>query len=100
MDNIAIVGVAQTKYEKKKKDKTYYDLVYEMTREAMDDAGLTLEDIDNVITVSNDFLDGRTISSMAVGDAAGAHDKNVSTVEGDGTFGALYGAMRVLGGLN
>ena len=98
MDNIAIVGVAQTKYERKKKDKTYYDLVYEMTREAMDDAGLTLEDIDNVITVSNDFLDGRTISSMAVGDAAGAHDKNVSTVEGDGTFGAFYGAMRVLGG--
>lgn len=98
MDNIAIVGVAQTKYEKRKKDKTYYDLVYEMTREAMDDAGLTLEDIDNVITVSNDFLDGRTISSMAVGDAAGAHDKNVSTVEGDGTFGAFYGAMRVLGG--
>ncbi len=98
MDNIAIVGVAQTKYERKKKDKTYYDLVYEMTREAMDDAGLTLEDIDNVITVSNDVLDGRTISSMAVGDAAGAHDKNVSTVEGDGTFGAFYGAMRVLGG--
>jgi acetyl-CoA C-acetyltransferase len=98
MDNIAIVGVAQTKYERKKKDKTYYDLVYEMTREAMDDAGMTLDDIDNVITVSNDFLDGRTISSMAVGDAAGAHDKNVSTVEGDGTFGAFYGAMRVLGG--
>jgi acetyl-CoA C-acetyltransferase len=98
MDNIAIVGVAQTKYERRKKDKTYYDLVYEMTRGAMDDAGMTLDDIDNVITVSNDFLDGRTISSMAVGDAAGAHDKNVSTVEGDGTFGAFYGAMRVLGG--
>ena len=35
---------------------------------------------------------------MAVQEAAGAHDKNVSTVEGDGTFGAFYGAMRVLGG--
>ena len=48
--------------------------------------------------VSNDFMDGRTISSMAVGEAAGAHDKNISTVEGDGTFGALYGAMRVWAG--
>jgi acetyl-CoA C-acetyltransferase len=37
---------------------------------------------------------------MAVGEAAGAYDKNVSTVEGDGTFGAFYGAMRVLGGFN
>ncbi|MDR3555268.1 MAG: thiolase family protein [Syntrophobacteraceae bacterium] len=100
MDNIAIVGVAQTKYERRKKDKTYYDLVFEMTKGVLEDSGLTLEDIDNVITVSNDFLDGRTISSMAVGEAAGAGDKNISTVEGDGTFGAFYGAMRVLGGFN
>ena len=98
MDRIAIVGVAQTKYEGRKQDKIYYDLVYEVTKEALSDAGLTIDDIDNVVTVSNDFMDGRTISSMAVGEAAGAHDKNISTVEGDGTFGALYGAMRVLGG--
>jgi acetyl-CoA C-acetyltransferase len=100
MENIAIVGVAQTKYEQRKKDKTYYDLVFEMTKGVLEDSGLTLKDIDNVITVSNDFLDGRTISSMAVGEAAGAHDKNISTVEGDGAFGAFYGAMRVLGGFN
>ena len=98
MEKIAVIGVAQTKYEARKKDKIYYDLVYEVTRQALDDAGLTIDDIGNVITISNDFMDGRTISSMAVGEAAGAHDKNISTVEGDGTFGALYGAMRVWGG--
>jgi len=100
MENIAIVGVAQTRYQAPLRDKTCYDLVYEVTRDALDDAGMTIDDIDNVITVSNDFLDGRTISSMSVGEAAGAHDKNVSTVEGDGTFGAFYGAMRVLGGFD
>ena len=100
MEPIAIAGVAQTPYQGQMRDKTCYDLVYEVTRDALDDAGLTIDDIDNVITVSNDFLDGRTISSMAVGEAAGAHDKNISTVEGDGTFGAFYGAMRVLGGFN
>ena len=98
MEKIAVVGVAQTPYERRKKDQTFYDMVYDVTVKAMEDAGYTLEDIDNVITVSNDFWDGRTISSMAVQEAAGAHDKNVSTVEGDGTFGAFYGAMRVLGG--
>jgi len=98
MEKIAIVGVGQTKYERRKKDQIFYDMVYEVTVKAMEDAGFTLEDIDNVITISNDFWDGRTISSMAVQEAAGAHDKNVSTVEGDGTFGAFYGAMRVLGG--
>jgi acetyl-CoA C-acetyltransferase len=98
MDNIAIVGVAQTKYERRKKEETFYDMVYEVTKGVLEDSGLTLKDIDNVITISNDFMDGRTISSMAVGEAAGAHDKNISTVEGDGTFGAFYGAMRVLAG--
>ena len=98
MENIAIVGAAQTRYERRKKDETFYDMIYEVTTRAMDDAGYTLDDIDNVITISNDFYDGRTISSMAVGEAAGAYDKNISTVEGDGTFGAFYGAMRVLSG--
>lgn len=98
MEKIAIVGAAQTKYEARKSSQTYYDLIYEVTTAALKDAGLTLDDIDNVITVSNDFNDGRTISSMGVGEAAGAHDKNISTVEGDGTFGAFYGAMRVWGG--
>lgn len=98
MENIAIVGVAQTRYERRKKDKTFHDLVYQVTTQALADSGYCLDDIDNVVSVSNDFLDGRTISSMAVGEAAGAYDKNISTVEGDGTFGAFYGAMRVLGG--
>jgi acetyl-CoA C-acetyltransferase len=92
------VGAAQTKYERRKKGETYYDMVYDVTTRAMADAGYTLEDIDSVVTISNDFWDGRTISSMAIQEVAGAHDKNVATVEGDGTFGAFYGAMRVLGG--
>lgn len=100
MEKIAIVGVGQTRYEKRKKSEAVYDMVYEAATAAMEDAGYTLDDIDNVVTVSNDFWDGRTISSMAVQDVAGAADKNVSTVEGDGTFGAFYGAMRVLGGFN
>jgi len=98
MEKIAIIGVGQTKYEKRKKGEIFYDMVYEVTTKAMEDAGYTLDDIDGVITISNDFWDGRTISCMAVQEVAGAHDKNVSTVEGDGTFGAFYGAMRVLAG--
>jgi acetyl-CoA C-acetyltransferase len=59
---------------------------------------MTVDDIDVVLTGSNDFFDGRTISSMAVMDACGSYDKNVSTVEGDGTFGAAHAVMRVLAG--
>ena len=97
MDKAAIIGVGQTRYERNK-DETFAELVFEAVTAALTDAGGSIEDIDNVITVSNDFWDGRTISSMAVMDAAGAWDKDVSTVEGDGTFGAIYGMMRALSG--
>ncbi len=98
MQKTAIIGVGQTTQERNKKGDTFADMVYEATTKALDDAGVDIKDIDNVITVSNDFWDGRTISSMAVTDACGSYGKNVSTVEGDGTFGAYYGLTRILSG--
>ncbi|MFH1136236.1 MAG: thiolase family protein [Pseudomonadota bacterium] len=98
MEKTAFIGVAQTKYERRKKDDSFADLVFEVASKALEDAGLTIDDIDNVVTVSNDFWDGRTISSMAVQDACGSRHKDISTVEGDGMFGAFYGVMRVLSG--
>ncbi len=35
---------------------------------------------------------------MATGDVSGAYGKNISCVEGDGTFGAFYGLTRILSG--
>jgi len=98
MKRVAVVGVAQTRFERRIVDRNYADLIYEVTTGALEDAGMTIDQIDNVITISNDFWDGRTISSMAITDACGAYGKNVSTVEGDGTFGMLYGAMRIWSG--
>ena len=98
MDRAAIIGVGMTKIEKNKVRDTFADMVWEAVNSALDDAGMTINDIDNVITTSSDFWDGRTISCMAVGDASGAAHKNVSCVEGDGTYGAFYGMTRSLSG--
>lgn len=101
MTGVAVVGVAQTRYVRNRNDANFAELVYEVTGAALKDAGLGIEEIENIVTVSNDFWDGRTISSMAVQDACGASFKagrNISTVEGDGTFGLLYGLMRILSG--
>lgn len=98
MDRAAIIGIGMTRIEADRTRDTFADMAWEAVNRALDDAGMTIADIDNVITTSNDFWDGRTISCMAVGDASGASDKNVSCVEGDGTFGAFYGLTRVLSG--
>ena len=97
MEKVAIVGVGQTTFERRKED-TFDELVFEAATKALADAGGEIGDIDNIVTVSNDFWDGRTISSMGIQDAAGSWDKDISTVEGDGTFGVLYGMMRALSG--
>jgi acetyl-CoA C-acetyltransferase len=98
MDPVAIVGVGMTEVKRERTADTVADLVFEACTNALDDAGMTIEGVDVVLSGSNDFFDGRTISSMAVMDACGSYDKNVSTVEGDGTFGAAHAVMRVLAG--
>ncbi len=97
MERVAVIGVGQTKYQQGKRE-TFHELVYEAASKALKDTDITVEDIDNVVSVSSDFWDGRTISSMAISDASGAFNKDISTVEGDGTFGVLYGMMRILSG--
>lgn len=41
-------------------------MAWEAVNKALTDAGMTMDDIDNVVTTSSDFWDGRTISCMAV----------------------------------
>ncbi len=98
MDRAAIIGIGMTKIEACKVRETFADMVWEAVNAALQDAGMGIEDIDNVVTTSNDFWDGRTISCMAVGDASGVRKKNISCVEGDGAFGAFYGMARVFSG--
>ncbi len=97
MEKVAIIGVGMTKFDRNS-PLTFAELVFEATSKAIEDAGIDKDDIDNVVTVSSDFWDGRTISTMAVTDASNAYDRDITCVEGDGTFGALYGMMRILSG--
>ena len=98
MDRTAIIGVGMTTIEAEKRRETFADMTWEAVNKALSDAGMTIADIDNVVTTSSDFWDGRTISLMAVGDVSGAAEKNVSCVEGDGTYGAFYANARALSG--
>jgi acetyl-CoA C-acetyltransferase len=98
MDRVAIVGIGFTKIEAAKRTQNYQEMVYEAVKAALDDAGAGIDEIDNVVNTTNDFWDGRTISCMPVGGASGGADKNISGVEGDGTFGTFYQMCRILSG--
>ncbi|MFX1526191.1 MAG: thiolase family protein [Promethearchaeota archaeon] len=96
MDKVAIVGVAQTKYEAEKIDQTYMELVFEVVKKLYNDLGIINDDVGSVITSSNDFNDGRTIANMGIQDAVGSIGKSESRVSGDGAFAYVYAAMRIL----
>jgi acetyl-CoA C-acetyltransferase len=77
------------------------DLVVEVTDKAVEAAGSNLkDDVEAVISCSQDHWDGRTISSMPIPDATCSHLKDESKVAGDGAYAVLYGAMHILSGDN
>lgn len=95
-NKVAICGVTQTHYEKKKVDLTISELIFEVVKKLHNQLDITNDEVGCVISSSNDFNDGRTIANMAIQDAVGSVRKAESRVSGDGAFAYVYGAMRIL----
>lgn len=94
---LGIVGYCQTNH-KADIDKTRDMMVFETAKGALDNAGISREDIGTVINASNDMLDGRTISNVHITMPQGGYLKDESKTEEDGTFAAFYAMMRILAG--
>lgn len=95
---VAIVGVAQTKYESAKRGLAYNELVYEIVRELLDTTGVKMAQIHSQITASQDMYDGKTISGMSVNEVVGGYLQSECKVAADGLQALLYGAARVASG--
>jgi acetyl-CoA C-acetyltransferase len=95
---VAIVGYAQSRHQHDM-PLPREDMVFEVVKGALNDAGITRQEVDTVVSASTDFLDGRTISGVFYGMAAGAYLKDESKAEEDGTLALYYAFMRILTGI-
>jgi acetyl-CoA C-acetyltransferase len=97
MEKVGIVGYNQVKLYS---DANYgrYDMIFEAVRGAIDKAGLKKKDITTVISCTNDYYDGRTISNCFTVEVGGGYLVDESKVEMDGAHAVLYGLMRILSG--
>lgn len=97
MEKVGIVGYNQVKLYS---DANYgrYEMIFEAVRGAIDKAGLKKKDITTVVSCTNDYYDGRTISNCFTVDVGGSYLTDESKVEMDGAHAVLYGLMRVLSG--
>jgi len=95
VEKVGIVGYFQSPLKRKLKYGRY-NLIYETVRGALDSAGLKKKDISTVISATNDYYDGRTISNAYCVEPGGAFLADESKVEMDGAHAVLYGMMRIL----
>lgn len=95
-----IVGLGETPHAARRDDVNTTEIAYEAVKAALQDAGVALAEIGSAITASQDFWEGRTISSMAVNEIAGATFKSESKTASDGALALTYAAMRIVSGID
>jgi acetyl-CoA C-acetyltransferase len=97
-ERVGILAVGQTKYHPERSDASEEELAYEAIKPVLEETGLTLSDMDSAVTCSQDFWDGRTISSMNIQRVVGAHMSHEDKVAEDGINAVYVGMAQVLSG--
>jgi len=77
---------------------TIPELVRQAVQAALNDADLSLQDVDAVVTASVDLWDGLTASNVAVTEVVGAVMKPETRVAGDGLLAVCQAGMSILAG--
>ena len=95
---VAIIGVALSERFEPRTQHPPSEIVYPVVRDALADAGISMDEVGSIVSCSQDIYDGRTISSMGVNEVLGGYLRSESKVAGDGLLALLYGAARVLSG--
>jgi acetyl-CoA C-acetyltransferase len=95
---VAIVAAAQSKYHPNRADVNEAELAYEAIKKVLEETGLTLSDIDSVVTCCQDAWDGRTIASLNLQNVVGAHFGHEFTVAEDGINAAYVAMSEILSG--
>jgi len=94
---VAMVAVAQNAGIETKDN--FYDQAYRVTKEVLDKAGMTRDDIETVVSASSDvFHGGISCANSYYWETTGAFLKNASRQDGESLFALFYGAMRIMSG--
>lgn len=78
--------------------KSLEELLFDISQEAMKDAGLTADEIDGIVVASNDQFDGRAISVMAASGSVGGVDRDILSTPSASEHALVMGVLRVASG--
>jgi len=97
---VAIVAVAQTKFESNKWKQRMQGMVLEVVQQVRAQTGLSFGpgQIEAAVTCSDDLFDARTISDSPINDVVGGHFQGEEKVAADGAQAIYYGVSNILSG--
>lgn len=104
---VGIVAAAQTKFQASRKEVSYGEMIWEVVDEVLMETGLKFEAqeredkrpfIDKIISCSEDYWQGRTISDCLYHLEMGALGMDVTKVAGDGAFAFYHAFISILSG--
>jgi len=96
-DRVCIIGIGVVEPPEAAVDLSHKELLFQATRQAMDEAGIERGDINGAITTSYDFLEGRSLSNQYTLDSIGGVMKPCDLRLGDdGIYSLFAGFMEVL----
>lgn len=94
--DVFVLGLAVEPPRVAMTDRRLEEVVFDVTRAALDDAGVERRAVEHVTIAASDELDGRSISSMLLAMPAGAYLKDEIKCTDSGLTGLCLGAMRML----
>ena len=90
-----IVGLGEARTAARRDDVSITELAWEAAEPALTDANTSLPEIEGAVTASQDFWDGRTISSMSVNELVGGVFGSEAKVASDACLGLGYALARM-----
>jgi hypothetical protein len=74
------------------------EMIFGVVSEALRDADVAMSEIDSIVIAAHDLIDGRSLSSMITGPAAGAYLRDEIRVSDDALVAVSLGAARIQAG--
>jgi len=103
-ERVGIVAVAQTKYHPNRADAKEGEVAYEAVKQVLQETGLKFVDdgsgIDAAVSCSEDYWDGRTISSLNVAPFIGTQFRSEEKVAEDGINAVYYAMAHIMAGVH
>jgi len=93
---VEVAGVASARGQRP--ELSLPEVIFGVVSAALDDAGVGMADVDGVVIAAHDLIDGRSLSSMVTGPAAGAYLRDEMRVSDDGLVALSLGTARLQSG--